>query len=1349
MQEMNDEKVYLFLLPPLLYDHLNKNRTKKLYFQIFKFLHLIIMCIWKMLDNLNRGQTIIITFILLLFAFYFQKKQEQQLKNAEGGLEDTINIKTSQDTDRIQELQNSLVSIIKLDGKLNLMMCNSRAQDLLKNINIQELLNSPLQSVDKQTKLLMQEQFSCKFPSIQDLKDVQQNYSLNELLEQLQQLQKFPYEFEVFSIRGYNDLHLKVFYFEPKSFTIIIQNMEEYNLQIKKVFTQTTMQQLFKSFSHEYNTSLNYILALAQVAECHEDVPQNIQEQFFKPILVNGKVMHSMVLDMMDYNSILGKTFSLQVGVFNIQELIIEVISLFKDQISKKNLEIKTDFNSKIKQILSDRNRIKQILINLVSNAQKFTLQGSISLKVETCQSTKNQQYVVFHVEDTGIGMKKQEQDRLTLLLQSGVPSIQKISKNTAGFGLGLFISNKIAEALSQQRYEKGGGLRFETQTGKGFHCWFSVYPQTVSPGVKSNNPKSPLIVLNKKIVIDTRQTEVNAGIETCKRGLMRTKFSHLLNNNGQIINESNQIRPRRPQSQIRFVQELIDAVSIETVNNECSIEDYQTRVKYIKSQQQQQQQQSFLMRSNQSLIECRCPNILIVDDEQINILALSILLEQLGFTSDQVFNGKECVDLIYSKQKKTNCLKCFDKQYQLIFMDINMPLLDGWEASRQIKKRFSIPIIACTAFTDNQTKEQCYQNGIDYYLSKPVKKESLIQEYLIIIFLFNNIINKLIILIFIFRLYFFQIICGDVNIKLEQQTKLLLCHLIFSIQTQNHKQQQFMLNNCGEFLRRIDQFGASYKPSYAYGEVQYKTSLGGLLSIILYGLSLAYLVYEIVLWRSGRILPKITSLHTEIETYELSFDKVTIASFCLRRHKSITNQIDPFDPKHIILLPMLYEIIDDELQKPLPLLSTKKSEKHQTILIELKDVILSNNEQESVDHPNREYMLTLQQCVQHLLPSGWLCANEDTIKEFFNQKQNQLTIQTFVNQYNTSTRQLELVEQDYYASIDNKTTYFSQITICTSNVSIDTGFLLESTEIMEFPSSTQQYIQQMDLDYFTHTFHEEVYVVFEFELGTLQSTIFIEYPKISEVLANIGSIISFFLFFSHVAYIINEKNLELKVVRTLIEMYYPQVKEITFIKNLFGKITQIRYQNQKVALTFLESYKKLQKIASAKLCLTNTLYEISRLQFIIRSISDKQILKSCHDIGIRLKSLEIEPDIEKQNGIKIDNLQNNQELKQEIIDNNSIDDQNRNILRIIPQTLGDGPSQIIQLEQLNQSQSLFLGKNLQPQESLDDDQKLTDEDFYILMQQQPKIKELNIIDIYETVTPKVQTQNNQNNFSI
>ncbi|CAD8130952.1 unnamed protein product [Paramecium sonneborni] len=123
--------------------------------------------------------------------------------------------------------------------------------------------------------------------------------------------------------------------------------------------------------------------------------------------------------------------------------------------------------------------------------------------------------------------------------------------------------------------------------------------------------------------------------------------------------------------------------------------------------------------------------------------------------------------------------------------------------------------------------------------------------------------------------------------------------------------------------------------------------------------------------------------------------------------------------------------------------------------------------------------------------------------------------------------------------------------------------------------------------------------------------------------------------------------------------------------KNFFGKVINFRYQKRSVGISFLQTYEKLLRIASVKLCLTNTLYKISRLQFIIRAISDKEILKNCHEIGIRLKSLEVEP-----NSIKSENNHNNHimnnELKQDIIDNNLIDDQNYKVFKIIPQTLVD-----------------------------------------------------------------------------
>ncbi|CAD8053304.1 unnamed protein product [Paramecium primaurelia] len=535
------------------------------------------------------------------------------------------------------------------------------------------------------------------------------------------------------------------------------------------------------------------------------------------------------------------------------------------------------------------------------------------------------------------------------------------------------------------------------------------------------------------------------------------------------------------------------------------------------------------------------------------------------------------------------------------------------------------------------------------------------------------------------------------------------------------------MINNIQEFLRRVDQFGANYKPSYAYGEVQFKTSLGGLLSILLYGASLSYLIYELILWRSGQILPKVTSMATEVETYTLKFDQVTVAEFCLRRHKSILNQIDPFEPENMILLPMLYKVVEDQLQIPQPLLSKKLSQDHNMILIELKNIELVNNEHEELDQQNIEYTIMFEECDQTVLPEGWNCAKEERVKEFFSQKQNQLFIRTFVNQYNTSTKQLELIEQDYYASFDNKTTYFSQMSFGTSNVSVDTGFLFESIQTHEFPSQIISYIQQMDLDYFTHTFEKDVFIVFEFELGTLQQTIFIEYPKVSEVLANIGSIISFFLFFSNVAYMINEKTLEDRVIRAVIEMYYPQFKNIKFIQNWYSKIIGVKYQDKSIPFNkFMQKYHDLTEIARQKLCLTNSLYEISRLQFILRSNFDSEILSQSHSIGIKLNILDSSPDPEEKSEIQQINNNKVHDFQVENVDDQSLDE-----IRVQPQnnnhhaTLDINVNSVINIEQLQKPQSIFIGQaNLQFSNNQQYDHlKLTDEDFYILMQNQQEIK--------------------------
>jgi signal transduction histidine kinase len=125
-------------------------------------------------------------------------------------------------------------------------------------------------------------------------------------------------------------------------------------------------------------------------------------------------------------------------------------------------------------ELVVDKQRIKQVLINLIQNAQKFTYRGHIKIIVKK-SSFEMHRHITFTVEDTGIGMKADERDRLAQLLTTGVKSSEKISSNTAGFGIGLYISNKIAENLSKIRYDAGGGIQFETHEHKGSRFWFSV----------------------------------------------------------------------------------------------------------------------------------------------------------------------------------------------------------------------------------------------------------------------------------------------------------------------------------------------------------------------------------------------------------------------------------------------------------------------------------------------------------------------------------------------------------------------------------------------------------------------------------------------------------------------------------------------------------------------------------------------------------------------------------------------------------------------------------------------------------------------------------------------------------
>ena len=228
---------------------------------------------------------------------------------------------------------------------------------------------------------------------------------------------------------------------------------------LKRKYTYKVMKKLFMSFSHEFGTSLNCILGLSQTALYDRDVSLKILTNYFDPMLKSARIMHSIVQDMRDYNSIMGSTFQLTITSFRLSELIKETVELFQKQIEGKGVDLLVELQEDLVDMIinQDKERIQQVLVNFLSNASKFTFKGHIKMQVNSFffQQVKILKFVV---EDTGIGMSEDDKKRLENLLNMNFEE-EKVSKNTAGYGLGLYISNFLAQQLGKLKRNQGGGV--------------------------------------------------------------------------------------------------------------------------------------------------------------------------------------------------------------------------------------------------------------------------------------------------------------------------------------------------------------------------------------------------------------------------------------------------------------------------------------------------------------------------------------------------------------------------------------------------------------------------------------------------------------------------------------------------------------------------------------------------------------------------------------------------------------------------------------------------------------------------------------------------------------------------
>lgn len=368
------------------------------------------------------------------------------------------------------------------------------------------------------------------------------------------------------------------------------------------------------NMSHELRTPLNGILGIAQLWQNQDNLTAQQKEEI-KILYDSGNHLLTLINDILDLSKVEAGKLKVEYQKFNLSEFLSSICNLIRTSAEVKNLHFHYKINPKLLIIVeSDPKLLKQILINLLGNAIKFTEQGSITFQVDIInQQTKDEVYftqVEFKIQDTGIGIASEQLDKIFLEFEQ----VKNYKLKTAGTGLGLAISQKFANLM-------GGNITVNSELGKG-----------------------SIFTLN-----------LNFSTYSCP----------------------------------------------------------------IIAQIPQSSDQSQIIEFNQNL-SARIPlKILLAEDNTVNQKIATKIFERLGYTIDLAVNGEEVL------------LALEKKDYDIIFMDIQMPQLDGIETTKLLRQNNStsdIPyIIAMTANAMNGDREKCLASGMQDYLTKPIKVNEVV----------------------------------------------------------------------------------------------------------------------------------------------------------------------------------------------------------------------------------------------------------------------------------------------------------------------------------------------------------------------------------------------------------------------------------------------------------------------------------------------------------------------------------------------------------------------------------------------------------------------------------------------